>query len=83
MTAHRPSKAPIRFAVCVDPGEYPVSLERWKIYRVVPDPDAESRGQLRVVDESGEDYLYPQGFFHAIELPRALAELHSDATASS
>ena len=38
---------------------YPASLERWKIYQVLPDADAEEYGQVRVVDESGEDYLFP------------------------
>lgn len=49
----------IRFAVCVDNDGYPVSLKLHKIYRVLPDEDAEADGDLRVVDESGEDYLFP------------------------
>jgi hypothetical protein len=48
----------IRYAVCVDNSEYPPSLEIHEIYRVVPD-DADREGDLRVIDESGEDYLYP------------------------
>src|SRR6267142_944712 len=47
-----------RFAVCVDNDGYEASLERNKIYVVLPDKDAESDGDLRVVDESGEDYLF-------------------------
>lgn len=60
----------IRFAVCVNNAEYPASLELHKIYRVLPDEDAEADGDLRVVDESGEDYLYPADYFEPIELPQ-------------
>ena len=58
-----------RFAVCVDNSEYPVSLEVHKIYRVLPDKDAEKDGDLRIIDESGDDYLYPEKYFVDIELP--------------
>lgn len=61
-----------RFAVCVNNSDYPVSLELHKIYRVLPDPDAAADGDLRVVDESGEDYLYPADYFVLIELPQAV-----------
>ena len=47
-------------------------MERRKIYQVIPDRDAEKHGQLRVIDESGEDYLYPAAFFALIKLPRTL-----------
>lgn len=47
-----------RFALCIDNSDYPASLELHKIYRVLPDPQAEGDGDLRVIDESGEDYLY-------------------------
>jgi len=60
------------FVVCIDNGDYPVSLERHKIYRVMPDASARSHGQVRVVDESGEDYLYPQHYFAPIKLPVAI-----------
>jgi hypothetical protein len=67
-----------RFAVCVDNSAYPASLEIHKIYRVIPDKDAEREGDLRIIDESGEDYLYPSRYFVLIELPqeteRALME---------
>lgn len=46
-----------RFAICVNNSEYPASLELHKIYRVIPDEDARKDGDLRIVDESGEDYL--------------------------
>ena len=61
-----------RFVVCVDNSDYEASLELHKIYTVVSDPDALEDGDLRVVDESGEDYLYAAGRFMAIEIPEAL-----------
>ena len=61
-----------RFAVCLKNTGYEASLEPRKIYEVVPDQEAERHRQLRVIDESGEDYLYPQSFFAAIELPQPL-----------
>jgi hypothetical protein len=64
----------IRFAVCVDNSEYPASLELHKIYRVLPDEDAAADGDLRVVDESGEDYLYPADYFVIVELPQEVRE---------
>ena len=60
------------FAVCVDNAGYEASLERNKIYVVVSDKDAESEGDLRVVDESGEDYLFSAGRFVAIDVPAAV-----------
>ncbi len=60
------------FAVCLKNRGYEVSLERRKIYQVLPDPEAAKHNQLRVIDESGEDYLYPQSFFAPIELPRPI-----------
>jgi len=61
-----------RFAVCLKNTGYEASLEPRKIYEVVPDQEAEKHRQLRVIDESGEDYLYPGSFFAAIELPQPL-----------
>ena len=58
-----------RFALCVESGPYEVSLERWKVYPVLDDADAERHQQIRVIDESGEDYLYPAERFVALELP--------------
>lgn len=57
-------------------GDYSASLERSKIYRVIADPDAHAHDQLRVVDESGEDYLYPRNHFRLIDLSRELAALY-------
>ena len=61
-----------RFAVCLRNEGYEVSLEKRKIYEVLPDLEAERHDQVRVVDESGEDYLYPESFFAEIELPQPL-----------
>jgi hypothetical protein len=61
-----------QFVVCLKNKGYEVSLERRKIYQVLPDPEAAKHKQIRVIDESGEDYLYPQNFFARIELPQPL-----------
>ena len=52
-----------QFVICIENKGYPVSLEKRKIYEVVPDPEAEELGHIRVIDESGEDYLYPTTCF--------------------
>lgn len=65
-------KATRRFAVCVKNDGYEAALERNKIYVVRPDRDAARDGDVRVVDESGEDYLYPAAWFIAVELPKAV-----------
>jgi len=62
------------FVVCLRNDDYPASLETRRIYECLPDPDAEKHGQLRIVDESGEDYLYPKTYFVSIELPEAAEE---------
>lgn len=64
------------FALCVDTGDYAASLMRWKIYPVIADLEAAQRGQLRIVDESGEDYLYPREFFRIIDLPSEIEQLY-------
>ena len=60
------------FVVCLDNQDYPVSLERRKLYRQLPDEAAKKFGMIRVVDESGEDYLYPSELFAPIEIPLGL-----------
>src|SRR5215510_8009928 len=67
------------FAVCINNTEYPASLERHKIYQVLPDEEAAGDGDIRVIDESGEDYLYPASFFVVIEVPQEVerAILHA------
>ncbi len=61
-----------RFAVCVHNKGYEASLERNKIYFVLPDREADKGGDIRVVDESGEDYLYPADWFVAVDVPKAV-----------
>ena len=61
-----------RFAVCVRNTGYEASLERNKIYVVIPDEAAERDGDLRVVDESGEDYLFAADRFVAVDVPAAV-----------
>ena len=57
------------FVVCVNNDDYAASLELRKLYEVLPDEDAVKLGQVRIIDESGEDYLYPESFFAPVELP--------------
>lgn len=63
-----------RFAICVQNEGYPASLDLWKVYRVLPDNKAARHQLVRVVDESGEDYLYDQSWFVPIKLPQAAKE---------
>jgi len=58
------------YVLCVNNEKYQASLEARKIYQCVPDPQAKAHGQIRVIDELGEDYLYPRGLFIPIEIPK-------------
>jgi hypothetical protein len=60
------------FVVCLKNEGYTASLERHKIYRVLSDPQAEKDGDIRIIDESGEDYLYPKDWFVLITVPDAV-----------
>ena len=62
-----------KFVICTDNEGYEASLELRKLYRVIPDVMAETLDQIRVVDESGEDYLYPASSFVPIDLPASVA----------
>jgi hypothetical protein len=72
-----PARRGKRYVICVSSGGYPASLEVGKVYRSLGAPQPGPAHHLRVVDESGEDYIYPKALFRAIELPipiqRALA----------
>ena len=70
MTMKQRKPRATHFAVCVDNRDYPASLELHKIYQVVPDEDAAAEGDIRVIDESGEDYLYSADRFVEIEPPQ-------------
>lgn len=63
------AKAARRLFICLNNGGYEVSLERLKIYVALLDAKAERTGYLRIIDETGEDYLYPSQRFVAAELP--------------
>jgi hypothetical protein len=67
------------FAICVKNKGYEVSLEKRKIYPVLDDKDASARELMRVVDESGESYLYPENFFIAIRLPQPVLRAFAHA----
>ncbi|HUH00315.1 MAG TPA: hypothetical protein VMQ83_14230 [Gammaproteobacteria bacterium] len=60
-----------RLFICLDNNGYEASLERRKIYVALPDDGAENFGQLRIIDESGEDYLYPAERFVVADLPQS------------
>lgn len=61
-----------RFAVCIKNKGYEASLERGKVYRLIPDAEAARHGYVRIVDESGEDYGYSADRFIAVDLPKPL-----------
>jgi len=69
-----------QFAICVKNKEYPASLEVRKIYEVVPDEKAAKHGMVRIIDESGEDYLYPKDYFVSIEIPEDAEEVFPKAS---
>jgi len=61
-----------QLVICVRNDGYAVSLETRKIYVSIADSLAEKHGQMRVIDESGEDYLFPKAFFRAVVLPQSV-----------
>ena len=63
------------YLLCTDNSGFAAALEVRKIYRVLADPSAKKRGLVRVIDESGEDYLYPTAHFVSIEIPAEAARL--------
>ncbi len=70
------------FVICIDNEGYLVSLERYKVYRLLPDAEAAEHRMVRIVDESGEDYLYAEGRFVPIELPWKAVAAFPPATAA-
>ncbi len=62
----------LKFLICVNNKNYETSLEKWKVYPVVKEEEIE--GYVRIIDESGEDYLYPKEYFLPIELPTVVSE---------
>jgi len=67
-----PRSASKQFVVCINNDGFPTSLEKRKIYVLLRDALAEKRGLVRVIDESGSDYLYPKTLFRSIALPQSV-----------
>jgi hypothetical protein len=61
------------FALCVDNADYKASLILGKVYRIIPDPRAAKDDLVRIVDESGEDYLYHKSHFVFVDFPKTIA----------
>jgi hypothetical protein len=62
------------FIICVNNREYEASLERWKVYVAIPDDLAKKQNLRRVIDESGEDYLFPSDYFVPLTLPKVVQD---------
>lgn len=69
------------FVVCLNNEGYKASLEVGKLYRMIPDAEAEAEGYVRVVDESGEDYAFAANRFHPISLPQSVERALLSASA--
>jgi hypothetical protein len=63
------------YVLCIDDGGYPESLEARKVYAALPDERAATNNYIRVIDETGEDYLYPAKYFVAIQVPPEAAKI--------
>ncbi len=61
----------LKFVVCISNKDYPASLELREVYQTLPDTDAEAHRMIRMIDESGEDYLFPEQYFAPVELPKS------------
>jgi hypothetical protein len=68
-------RSKMQYVVCIKNEDYPASLELLKLYPVLPDRAAEKAGLRRIIDESGEDYLYPEDYFVDIKLPSAVEKI--------
>ena len=77
-TAKRPRRGVAHYALCITDAE--PDLQRRKVYRILPDRIASKDNYLRVIDESGEDYLYPDRYFVLIKLPQGTESALSVAT---
>ena len=63
-----------QFALCIDSGDYEVSLIPGKVYQILPDPRAAEDDLVRIVDESGEDYLYHESHFAFVDFPKTVTK---------
>lgn len=61
-----------RYVICIKNDDYEVDLSLGKVYRVIPERVSEARGFVRIVDESGEDYLYPRSYFLPIAVSKTI-----------
>ena len=64
-----------RLVICIDNKGNEASLERWKVYQCLPDEEVERHNEIRVVDEEGEDYLYPSDFFSPVSLEPSVTKI--------
>ncbi len=64
-----------RYVMCLDNRNHTVTLEVRKVYKVIEDPAIEARGAIRIIDETGEDYMYEAGRFVPVELPESVEEV--------
>jgi hypothetical protein len=78
-TRRRPAHG---FALCIEPGEYEAHLVVGKVYRVVTPEPRDRKADIRIVDESGEDYLYPRGWFVPLDLPAKAKKALTSAAAT-
>ena len=62
------------FLICINNQGYAASLEKGKVYQLIIDKKGQDRGFVRIIDESGEDYLYPEEYFMTIDLPKRIQE---------
>jgi len=69
-----PRKPDPQYVVCLRNDGYKAALQTRRLYQVLADPEAEKRGLLRVIDESGEDYLFPEKLFAAVALPKPVSK---------
>ena len=64
-----------RLVICIDNKGNEASLEQWKVYQCLPDEEAERHNEIRVIDEEGEDYLYPSDIFSSVSLEASIAKM--------
>lgn len=62
-----------RFVICINNRGNEASLDQWKVYQCLPDEEAEKHNEVRVIDEEGEDYLYPADCFSTVQLELSVA----------
>ncbi len=62
----------LKFVICIENSDYPASLEKRKIYEALPDADAAQIGHIRIIDESGDNYLYPAACFVDAQFPKEI-----------